>query len=84
MGREQGDDLGTEVVYVREHDGKTQERRAYTPADHVNLQARGWVRRDNDQRAKAADQAKAAQAAKPAPAPATPAQPAAPAAGASS
>ena len=37
MGREQGDELGTEVVYVREHDGQTQERRAYTPADHVNL-----------------------------------------------
>lgn len=47
MAREQGDEMSDEVVYVHpERDG---ERRASTPADHVNLQARGWVRRD-DQR----------------------------------
>ena len=62
MAREQGDDLGNEVVYVREKDGKTQERRAYTPADHVNLQARGWVRRDKQSPAQPAP-AKAAPAA---------------------
>ena len=45
MAREQGDALGDEVVYVHPEKPKA-ERRAFSPADHVNLQARGWVRRD--------------------------------------
>lgn len=41
MAREQGDELGTETTYTHpDHDG---ERRAYSAADRVNLEARGWV-----------------------------------------
>lgn len=39
MAREQGDELGDEVVYTHPEYG---ERPAYTPADVVNLEARGW------------------------------------------
>lgn len=44
MGREQGDELGDEITYV--HPDIDGERPAYTPTDVVNLEARGWVRKD--------------------------------------
>lgn len=45
MGREQGDHLGDEqpVRYVGKVNGVEYVRDAVTPADHVNLRARGWV-----------------------------------------
>lgn len=44
MGREQGDHLPKNPeLYVGEVNGEVQERPAYTPADHVNLRAAGWV-----------------------------------------
>lgn len=49
MGREQGDELPENPpVYVRvdEH-GENQTRKAYSPTDAVNLEARGWVRQDS-------------------------------------
>lgn len=46
MGKPQGDELPDPVHYTREVDGETVTRPAYTPADHVNLQARGWTLQD--------------------------------------
>ena len=43
MGKPQGDGLPDPVYYEREVDGETVQRPAYTPTDHVNLTARGWV-----------------------------------------
>ena len=45
MGREQGDHLGEieAVTYVGTVNGVEYQRVATTPADHVNLRARGWV-----------------------------------------
>lgn len=43
MGKPQGDGLPDPVYYEREVDGETVRRPAYTPADHVNLKAHGWV-----------------------------------------
>lgn len=46
MGREQGDHLAERetVTYVGTVNGVEYERKAVTPADHINLRARGWVR----------------------------------------
>lgn len=53
MGREQGDELGNEVVYTHpDHEG---ERRAYTAVDRVNLEARGWERQTETSGRKAKD-----------------------------
>lgn len=46
MGREQGDELEEPVIYVGEVNGETVEQSAYTPVDHVNFQARGWVQKN--------------------------------------
>lgn len=43
MGKPQGDYLTEPTYYVREIDGEVVTRPAYTPADHVNLKAAGWV-----------------------------------------
>lgn len=43
MAREQGDEMGDEVAYT--HPDHSTERRAFTAADRVNLEARGWVRK---------------------------------------
>lgn len=37
------DEFGGETVYVKETSNGYTERIAYTPADHVNLRARGWA-----------------------------------------
>lgn len=84
-GREQGADMGAEVVYVREFEGEHQERRAYTAADRVNLEARGWRRQDTGQQTtsgQGASPAKAAPTASSSASPVAP-KPVAPAAGAS-
>lgn len=80
-GREQGADMGSEVVYTREFEGEHQERRAYTPADVVNLEARGWRRRESNQE-KPAQRVEAPKAVVPSASTSAPApKPAAPAAG---
>lgn len=45
MGREQGDHLDEieAVTYVGTVKGVEYERVAHSPAEHINLQARGWV-----------------------------------------
>lgn len=47
MGREQGDEIPQNpTVFVRtDENGDQQERSAYSPADEVNMKARGWVRK---------------------------------------
>lgn len=44
MGREQGDELDKSApIYTATVNGEVQERAAHSPADEVNLRARGWV-----------------------------------------
>lgn len=51
MGREQGDELDKNpTIYTATVDGEVVERPAYTPADHVNFQARGWVQKSDGKR----------------------------------
>ncbi len=33
------------TVYIKKIDGKVQEREAHTPADHVELEFSGWVKK---------------------------------------
>lgn len=49
MGREQGDHLGEAetVWYVGTVRGVEHERPASTPAEHINLKARGWVTKES-------------------------------------
>lgn len=35
-----------ETTYTKKIDGVVRERTAYTPADHVELEFAGWVRKD--------------------------------------
>jgi hypothetical protein len=65
LGREQGDFLEEPVVYTRTVDGEVSERPAYTPADHVNLQARGWVKKNAEQPKATAPAVSAPKAAEP-------------------
>lgn len=47
IGREQGDEIPTDPpIYIGTVNGQTVERVAYTPAEEVNLRARGWVRKE--------------------------------------
>lgn len=62
MAREQGDELGDEVTYVNPDHPEFGDRPAYTPTDVVNLEARGWVRKDT-KRAKTEGKAAPAKAA---------------------
>lgn len=45
MAREQGDELGDEVAYTHPDFERTET--AYTATDRVNLEARGWVRKQS-------------------------------------
>lgn len=46
IGREQGDELPTDPpIYVGTVNGEPVQRAAHSPADEVNLRARGWVRK---------------------------------------
>lgn len=56
MGKPQGDHLPQATIYVREVNGELVERPAYTPADHVNLKAHGWVTTEEHQNRQASGQ----------------------------
>jgi hypothetical protein len=49
MGKPQGDGLPEPTYYEREVNGETVSRPAYVPADHVNLQAHGWRRSEQQE-----------------------------------
>ncbi len=44
-----------EATYTKKIDGVVRERTAHTPADHVELEFAGWVRKDGKPTVTAAD-----------------------------